>query len=66
MYFLEKVGWMELTKIKTTSMTIYGDDFQNQDTELKLCNAVHEKILTSTKTEGSLNDPRLLLGNFWR
>ena len=27
-------------KIKTTSLSIYGDDFRNQDTESKICNAV--------------------------
>ena len=45
-------------KIKTTSMTIYGDDFRNQDTESKICNAVFDKIGTTTKTGGSLNDPQ--------
>ena len=45
-------------KIKTTSMTIYRDDFRNQDTESKICNAVFDKIGTTTKTGGSLNDPQ--------
>ena len=45
-------------KIKTTSLSIYGDDFRNQDTESKICNAVYDKIGTTTKTGGSLNDPQ--------
>ena len=45
-------------KIKTTSLTIYGDDFRSQDTESKICNAVFDKIGTTTKSGGNLNDPQ--------
>lgn len=45
-------------KIKTTSLTMYGDDFRSQDTESKICNAVYDKIGTTTKSGGSLNDPQ--------
>ena len=44
-------------KIKTTSLTIYGNDFRSQDTESKICNAVYDKIGTTTKSGGNLNDP---------
>ena len=45
-------------KIKTTSLTICGDDFRSQDTESKICNIVYDKIGTTTKSGGSLNDPQ--------
>ena len=45
-------------KIKTTSLILYGDDFRSQDTESKICNAVYDKIGTTTKTGNSLNDPQ--------
>ena len=45
-------------KIKTTSLTIYGDDFRSEDTESKICNIVYDKIGTTTKSGGSLNDPQ--------
>ena len=45
-------------KIKTTSRIIYGDDFKSQDTESKICNIVYDKIGTTTKSGGSLNDPQ--------
>ena len=45
-------------KIKTTSLTIYGDDFRSETNESKLCNIVYDKIGTSTKSGGSLNDPQ--------
>ena len=45
-------------KIKTTSLILYGDDFRSQDTESKICNAVYDKIGTTTKSGGSLNDPQ--------
>ena len=45
-------------KIKTTSRIIYGDDFRSQDTESKICNIVYDKIGTTTKSGGSLNDPQ--------
>ena len=48
-------------KIKTTSMTIYGDDFRNQATESKICKAVFDKIGTTTKSGGSLNEPQLCI-----
>lgn len=40
-------------------MNIYGDDSQSQDTESKTCNAVYDKIGTTTKYGGSLNDPQV-------
>ena len=43
-------------KIKTTSLTICGDDFMSQDTESKICTIVYDKI--GTTTGGSLNDPQ--------
>ena len=48
-------------KIKTTSLTICGDDFRSQDTESKMCNIVYDKIGTTTKSGGSLNDPQASL-----
>lgn len=34
-------------KIKTTSLTIYGDDFRSEDTESQICNIVYDKIGTT-------------------
>ena len=48
-------------KLKTTSLTICGDDFRSQDTESKMCNIVYDKIGTTTKSGGSLNDPQASL-----
>ena len=45
-------------KVKTTSLIIYGDDFRHQDTESNICNALYDKIGTTTKSGGSLNDPQ--------
>ena len=45
-------------KIKTSSLILYGDDFRSQDTESKICNTVYDKIGTTTKSGGSLNDPQ--------
>jgi hypothetical protein len=44
--------------MKTTSLTMYGDDFRSQQTESHICNVAYDNIGTTTKTGRSLNGPQ--------
>ena len=48
-------------KTKITALTMGGDDLQSLDTENKICNIAYDKVGTSTKGGGSLNDPQASL-----